>query len=396
MLRPLHVDEVDDDDAAQIAQADLAHHLHRGLEVDLEHGLLEVALPHVLSRVDVDGHQGFRVVDDDVAAGLEPHAPPQRLVDLLLDAGGLEDRRGLLPELDARGQLGHEGLREVQALLVGGGGVDEKLLHVRGEEIADHAEGQVHLLVEQGRRAGGFESALHLTPEPGEELDVGRDLLGLLPFGDGADDETAGGRGQRLDDVPEALPLGVVVDAPGDAHVPRLRHVHDVPSRERDERGDARALGAERFLGDLDEDLLPLAQHVLDGHRRLAPRGLAVSVCARAALALVEIGDVVLGLALGQDGARVLSPARRVVAGVEEGVLLKTDVHEGSLHAGQDVGDDALVDVAYDGASTGALHVQLDELRPILHGETCFRHAGIDDDPLSHGSSPQSGGGGPR
>ena len=137
-------------------------------------------------------------------------------------------------------------------------------------------------------------------------------------------------------------------------------------------------------------------QHVLDGHRRLAPRGLAVSVRARAALALVEIGDVVLGLALGQDGARVLSPARRVVAGVEEGVLLKTDVHEGSLHAGQDVGDDALVDVAYDGASTGALHVQLDELRPILHGETCFRHAGIDDDPLSHGSSPQSGGGGPR
>ncbi len=220
MLRPLHVDEVDDDDAAQVAQADLAHHLHRGLEVDLEHGLLEVALAHVLPRVDVDGHQGFRVVDDDVAAGLEPHAAPQRLVDLLLDARGLEDRRGLLPELDARGQLGHEGLREVQALLVGGGGVDEKLLHVRGEEIADHAEGQVHLLVEQGRRAGGFEAALHLAPEPGEELDVGRDLLGLLAFGDGADDEAAGRRGQRLDDASEALPLGVVVDAPGDAYVP--------------------------------------------------------------------------------------------------------------------------------------------------------------------------------
>src|SRR5207253_3314942 len=140
-----------------------------------------------------------------------------------------------------------------------------------------------------------FESALHLTPAPAEQLDVGRDLLALLPFGDGADDETAGGRGQRLDDVPEALPLGVVVDAPGDAHVPRLRHVHDVPSRERDERGDARALGAERFLGDLDEDLLPLAQHVLDGYRRLAPRGLAVSVRGRGALALVEVGDVVLG-----------------------------------------------------------------------------------------------------
>src|SRR5262249_1629232 len=67
------------------------------LEVDLEHGLLEVALADVLARVDVDGDERLRVVDHDVAAGLEPHAAPERLLDVLLDAERLEDRRRLVP-----------------------------------------------------------------------------------------------------------------------------------------------------------------------------------------------------------------------------------------------------------------------------------------------------------
>src|SRR5262249_5930354 len=40
MLGPLHVDEVDDDDAPEIPEADLADHLGDRLEVDLEDGLL--------------------------------------------------------------------------------------------------------------------------------------------------------------------------------------------------------------------------------------------------------------------------------------------------------------------------------------------------------------------
>ncbi len=123
VLGPLHVDEVDDDDAAQVAQPDLAHDLAGRLEVDLEHRLLEVALAHVLAGVDVDGHQGLGVVDDDVAAGLEPDPPPERLLDLLLDAGGLEDRlRASSQRLTRSASWGTSGSANCEALLVGGAG----------------------------------------------------------------------------------------------------------------------------------------------------------------------------------------------------------------------------------------------------------------------------------
>ena len=68
-----------------------------------------------------------------------------------------------------------------------------------------------------------------------------------------------GRRAQALDDVAEALALVVVVDAARDADVAGLRHVDDVAAGNRDEGRDARALGPERLLGDLDEDLLAAA-----------------------------------------------------------------------------------------------------------------------------------------
>jgi hypothetical protein len=45
VLGIVHVDEVDDDDAAEIAQAQLARDGLRGLEVGLEDGVVEVARP---------------------------------------------------------------------------------------------------------------------------------------------------------------------------------------------------------------------------------------------------------------------------------------------------------------------------------------------------------------
>ncbi len=99
-----HVDEVAHDDAAEVAQADLPDDFLHGFEVGFDDGVLEArrAAAHVFAGVDVDGHQRFGVVDDDVAAGLEPHFRAQRFVEFLLDAEFLEDRRFLGVELHAR------------------------------------------------------------------------------------------------------------------------------------------------------------------------------------------------------------------------------------------------------------------------------------------------------
>src|SRR5262249_40513891 len=106
----LHVDEVDDDDAADVAQAQLPRDLARGFDVGAEDGLLLVLLAGEASGVDVDRHQRLGVVDADVATLLEPHLALERLLDLRLDLVVVEDRIASLVELDAIAQLGRHAL----------------------------------------------------------------------------------------------------------------------------------------------------------------------------------------------------------------------------------------------------------------------------------------------
>jgi hypothetical protein len=97
----IHVDEVDDDDAAEIAQPDLAHDFLDGIDVGLDDGVFQARrLADVLAGVDVDGDQRLGLVDDDVAAALQPDFRLERFVDLLVQAELLEQRRFLGVKLD--------------------------------------------------------------------------------------------------------------------------------------------------------------------------------------------------------------------------------------------------------------------------------------------------------
>ena len=62
-----------DDDAAKVAQPNLANDLLDGVDVGLDDGVFQPrGLADILAGVDVDGDQSFRLVDDDIAAALEP------------------------------------------------------------------------------------------------------------------------------------------------------------------------------------------------------------------------------------------------------------------------------------------------------------------------------------
>ena len=88
-------------------------------------------------------------------------------------------------------------------------------------------------------------------------------------FADRADDHAAGIGGQNaLHLLAKPLAFGALADLAADADAARERHVDEEAAGERDLRGDARALRGDRLLGDLDEDLLPALQHILD---RAAP-----------------------------------------------------------------------------------------------------------------------------
>ena len=115
----IHVDEVDDDDAAQVAQPNLPHDLLDRIDVGLDDRVFQTRrLAHVLAGVDVDRYQRFGLVDDDVAAALQPDFRLERLVDLVLDAELLEQRRFFGVELDPLDQRRLEAVGEAQDALV--------------------------------------------------------------------------------------------------------------------------------------------------------------------------------------------------------------------------------------------------------------------------------------
>src|SRR5579859_551943 len=115
-----HVDEVHDDDAAEVAQANLPDDLLDGFEVGLDDGVFEArgTLADELAGVDVDGDEGFGVVDDDVTAGLEPDFGAERFVELVLNAELFEDGLFFGVELDAAGELRLEAADEFDDLAV--------------------------------------------------------------------------------------------------------------------------------------------------------------------------------------------------------------------------------------------------------------------------------------
>src|SRR6202008_514035 len=121
------------------------------------------------------------------------------------------------------------------------------------------------------------------------------------------------GRGAH-DRFAQARAFAVVLDARRDADALALRQVDEIARGNADEGREPRALGAERILQHLHEDLVALA-HVL-------------------AAVLAPFLEDLAGLFVGE----------RHVRDVQESGAFEADVDEGGLHAGQDARHATLVD----------------------------------------------------
>ncbi len=374
MLHVLHVDEVDDDQAADVAEAELVDDLVGGLEVGGEDRLFERvrALPDELAGVDVDGGERLAAVDDEMSAALEVDFSLQGALDLGFDTELVEDRHVVLVEPQLPFEPGDVGVDEVfdavERLLV----VEDDFVEVGADEVTYGANDEVGLFVQQVRRLHSVVLLEDLAPELDEHVHVTPQLLVGDPFADGADDEAGAGRSGVFDDAAQALALFVGVDAFGDADVGDGRHEDDVASGQRDVAGEAGSLGADRLLGDLDEDLLAPFEGLLDrltlfsapaGHRRFA---------VLAAL-FVPLRDVVV---------EVVDVAR-----VQEACSLVRDVDERRLHAGQDAQRLALVDVSDDPAVAGTFDVKLAENAVFHERDASFGARRVHDQCVGHVTS---------
>ena len=315
-----HVDEVDHHDAADIAQPQLADHLFGGLEIVLGDGLFQVAArTGELAGVDVDHRHGLGAVDHQGSARGQPHLAIHRLGQLLVDAVHREYIRAVRVLIlgDLRKKLGGNGIDVTGDGVPGAVAGDDQTGEILVEQVADHLDQDVGLLVERDRGAGLL--ALDLfglrgdgVPVLLQPVHVGADVVFLHTLGRGADDDAGVGRDDLAQDLLEPLALGVGKLA-ADAGRRRTRHVDQVAAGQGDLRGQPGALVSDRVLADLDDDVVAGLEGLLD-----------------------------LALGAAQSGRLPVH-----LAGVEHAVAAAADVDEGRLHRGQHVLHDAEIDVAH-------------------------------------------------
>ncbi len=362
MLGIIHVDEIDDDDAAQVAQAKLPRHRLRRLQVGAVDGLFQIALAEERTGVDVDGGHRLGLVDDQVAAGFQRHLLVQRAADFVLDAIQIEDGALAAVVFDALGQHRHVFGRERLQPFAGLARIDPHLLDVAAHQIAHRAQRQGQVLVDAGAHRGVAAALLHQRPDPRQVGNILGQRLGRLALGIGADDVAVAAvrgrqiRHQRL----QALAFGLVLDTRRNAHHLGLRQQHQIARGNADLRGQARALAADGILDHLHHHVLAVAQQIHDRHRRRRRQRR---------LDRFAVGD-----------------RRRPhdVVGMQERRAIQADLDERRLHPRHHPLHLALVQVADHAAAPTTLDVQFLQHAVLDDGDTGLAWRDIDQDFFAH------------
>ena len=335
----LHIDEVYDDDSAEVAQPELAGYLFRRLYVGVEDGVFQPGRPGVAAGVDVDGCERLRLIDADVAADVEPDLAPEQTVDLAFDPVLVEDGQPAAVELDALAELRCNQLDEFDGVVVGAFLVDHQPTDILAEDVADDLVDESEVLVQQGRPLGARRFLHQPIPKVEQHLEVRLQILSVMPLGFRADDNPAVFGSDLACDASQPVPLLSVLDLARDTALGSLREQQDeIPPRQGEARRGAGALAGDGSAHDLHHDFLLLLEPLGDGG---GSRG-------------------------GTDGDTVAAHESHVV-GAEEDIAIDADIGEGGVHSPEDALDASLVDAPHD--SGFALDVELCEVTVLNNGD---------------------------
>ncbi len=231
----LHVDEIDHDEAGEIAQAQLARDFVRRLQIGAQRRVFDIVLARGTAGVHVDRDQRLGLVDDQIAAGLQRYVIREHGVELRLDPRLRKDRHRLAMDLHVLRMARHEHAHEILGLAIGVVAGDDDLLHVAAIEIAHRALDERAFLINEGRRGGAQRQFAHALPQPQQIFEVALDLgLGARRAGRAQDDAHALRHFEVVDDLLEALAIGAVGDLARDAAAARgVGHQHGITAGER-------------------------------------------------------------------------------------------------------------------------------------------------------------------
>src|SRR6516162_9116730 len=238
----VHVYEVDDDQAGEIAQAQLPRDFLGGFEVGLERGVLDVMLARGAPGIDVDGDQ------------------------LTLDAVAGEDRQRFAVGFHVLGMARHEHAHELFGFLVRVLPGDYDFVDILVVEVADRALDQRAFLVDERRRRRFERKIAHRFPQPQQVFKVAFDFgLGARGAGGAQDHAHAFRHFQLLRDVLQAPAILGAGDLAADAAAARrVRHQHRIAAGKRKIGGERRALRAALLLDHLHQHHLPALDDFLN------------------------------------------------------------------------------------------------------------------------------------
>src|SRR5690554_1222125 len=211
----LHIDEVDDDEAADIAEAELIADLLHRLEIRLKDRLGDVlSLSGEAARVDVDGGERLGLIDDQIAARGQRDLPRKGAADFIFDAELIEERLAALVERDIADTLWLKERHELADSLVLMWIVDDDLVDILREHIARRPEDDIGLFMDEiGGALPARDLLFRFLPSVDEISDIALEIFFGERLRHGADNEARALGLEAGNDLFEARALALIADA---------------------------------------------------------------------------------------------------------------------------------------------------------------------------------------
>ena len=330
-----HVNEVNDDNAADIAQTQLTDNLLSSFQVVLGDSLFKVAAATgELTGVHIHHGHGFGTVNHQRTTRRQVHLTVQCLRQLLVNAVVVEEVIRGIPLLQAGNQVRRhirhvrlDGIPRVLAL-------NDHRGEVLVEDVTHGLNHQVGLLVEhlRSQHLAGVSLLLNLFPLRTQTVNVVGQLLLRSTLRRGTNDYASTLGQLVLQNLLQASTLGVG-QLTGNTGHRTTRHIHQEAAGQRNLAGQAGTLVTNRVLGDLHQNRIAGLQGVLD----LAGR-------------TVQTGDIPVDLAR-----------------VQHSVAAASNVNERSFHGRQNVLNLTQVHVANQGILLGLGHEVLSQHAVLKH-----------------------------
>ena len=263
-----HVDEVNDNDAAHVAQSELSCKFVGCSEVNIQGiDLLSFGTLAAIARVDVHHVQGFCVLDDHIGAVLIRYRATERRFNLFSHREIVKNRHVAFVELHNVFSFWCNESDIVTHLFIDILVVDVDTGERRIEQISKESNSAARFLVNQCCFFQSI-SLLYVSngafPATFEDAQLLVKLCNATSFRYRADDDAETFRFDAMDELFETRALSVAFDFGGHTHLVGEGNEHQIAACKGDFTRETWTFGRDGFFDNLNKYFLPYGYRVLD------------------------------------------------------------------------------------------------------------------------------------